>query len=411
MMPQFAQWRNDFGSVPGAVYWSVAAVLAPFASYGALAALPTLVARDRRHLGSTELLLLCTLAAGFVPFFAAWQFGASQLFFSHYGFIAACVLGAAGLLALAESAHRERPGALAAAAVFGAAWLVALIMLELVALPWFSTAPLALKLAAPGAGVFVVAALLGARARLRGAEAGRTIALGTTAALVVALALWKADVVAYWNVPYLLLGAVAIGLVAVALRTTARGRAGIWLTLSFTVLGFGLLDQPLDYVPNSVLGIPGKRFVAYGGGGQRMSHDLYEGLLWLRAHSSPGDAIAADNYDEPVGRRRYASYYYYSAFAERRVFVEGWLFSSRTHELGGTRVLEGRATPFPERLRLNKAVFVRGDPDALDVLVHDYGVRYLLVDRLHGFATPRVRGLGRLVFDNQAVSIYRVAAG
>ena len=412
-MPQLAEWRRGFGGLPGPLFWGVAVFVAPFASYGALAAVPTIAAQGRSLLGRTELLLLCVLGVGFVPFFLGSQFGASQIIFSHYGFVAGCVLAAGGLLALVERAERERPGGAAAAAVFAAAWLIAIGMLELVALPWFSTAPALLKIGVPGAGVLVVAGLLLARQRLRGAERGPAVALGTTVALVVALALWKAAILDYWNVPYLLLAAVAGGLAMLALRTARDRRGGIWLMLVLSVLVFGVLDQPLDCVPNRLLGLPGKRFDVFVAGNVRMSSDLYRGLLWIRAHSSTDDVIAVDNYYEPVGPvglHRSPSYFYYSAFAERRVFLEGWLFTRRANQLGASAVLEGRVIPYPERLRLNNAVFVRGDRRALGILVQRYGVRYLLVDRLNGFATPRVRTLGKLVFRNPSVAIYRVAA-
>ncbi|MDX6479103.1 MAG: hypothetical protein QOG29_1690 [Gaiellaceae bacterium] len=412
-MPQFAEWRRGFGGVPGPLFWGVAVLVAPFASYGALAAVPTIAAQGRSRLGRTELLLLCVLAVGFVPFFLGSQFGASQIIFSHYGYVAACVLGAGGLLALGERAERERPGGVAAAAVFAAAWLVAVGMLELVALPWFSPAPPLLKIGVPGAGVLAVAGLLLARRRLRGAERGWAVAAGTTLALVVALALWKAAILDYWNVPYVLLVAVAGGLAMLALGTARDRRAGIWLMLVLSVLVFGLFDQPLDSVPNRFLGLPGKRFDVFVAGNVRMSNDLYRGLLWLRANSSTDDVIAVDNYYEPVGPvglHRSPSYFFYAAFAERRVFLEGWLFTRRANQLGASAVVEGRLIPYPERLRLNNAVFIRGDPRALQILVHRYGVRYLLVDRLNGFATARVRALGKLVFRNPAVAIYRVAS-
>jgi hypothetical protein len=411
-MPQLAAWRGDFASVPGPVYWAVAAVLAPVATYGALAALPALLFQGRRRLDSTQLVLGFMLLVSLVPYFFGSQAGASELFFTHYGFAAGCVLGAAALVALGEGAVRERPGALRATALFGAAWLVALLLLELSGLPWFSTASPALKAGVPGAAVLCVAALLLARRRLPGAEAGTPVAVGITVALSCVLALWKANVIAYWNAPYLLLAIVSVGLALLAFATPRARRASVWLMLVLSVLLFGLLDQPLDYVPNRVLGLPGDRFIGFGGTGESaMSGRLYSGLLWLRAHSTPDDVIAVDNHYVVVGTHRYATYYYYSAFSERRVFLESWQFATRTYQVGGGDIPEGGPMPFPQRLRLNDAVFQGGDRRALDVLVRSYGVRYLLVDRFNGTASSRVRRLGRQVFSNPAVSIYRVGAG
>lgn len=411
IMPQFAEWRGTFENVPGAVYWGAAALFAPVATYGVLAAVPTVFSDRRRRLESTQLVLLSVLLVAFVPYFFGYQVGAGELFFSHYGVVAACVVGAGGLLLLTERAGRERPGAPLAAALFAVAWLVALLTVELVALPWYGTATHLLRRGVPGAGVLAVLALLLARRRLRGAEAGTALAVGVTALLASLLALWRAGVVVYWNTPYLLLATVALLLTLLALRTSRDRRGGVWLSLVLSVLVFAAVDQPLDYVPGRVLGLAGNRYFPFGPSRQpRMTNGLYRGLRWIRADSSTADVLAVNNHYEATGPLRYPTYYYYSAFAERRVFLEAWQFAARAPELGGVAVFGGRRTSFSQRLRLNDAVFRSGDRRALDVLVHRYGVRYLLVDRLNGTATPRVRRLGHLVFSNPAVSIYRVGA-
>jgi hypothetical protein len=44
----------------------------------------------------------------------------------------------------------------------------------------------------------------------------------------------------------------------------------------------------------------------------------------------------------------------------------------------------------------------------LRTLVRDYGVRYLVVDRVHGGEPARVARLGQRVFSNPAVAIFAV---
>jgi hypothetical protein len=52
-----------------------------------------------------------------------------------------------------------------------------------------------------------------------------------------------------------------------------------------------------------------------------------------------------------------------------------------------------------------------GKRDALSTVVRDHGVRYLVVDQLHGGDPARVSGLGQRVFSNEAVSLFAVTPG
>ena len=74
----------------------------------------------------------------------------------------------------------------------------------------------------------------------------------------------------------------------------------------------------------------------------------------------------------------------YAAFTERRIFPGGWGYSQRSKDDGYTEVSSGRLNPFANRLALNDAVFSDGSPAALETLRDEFGVRYLLVDRVNG---------------------------
>jgi hypothetical protein len=128
-----------------------------------------------------------------------------------------------------------------------------------------------------------------------------------------------------------------------------------------------------------------------------MTTALYEGLVWVRAHSSSCDVLAVSNH--LIGPPPAMSlYFYYSAFAERRIFLESWYYTPN-----GTRF----AQPFPARFALNNEATVHGSASALRRLGED-GVEYVLIDKLHGGGAREPAGVSRLVFDNKALDVYRI---
>lgn len=185
------------------------------------------------------------------------------------------------------------------------------------------------------------------------------------------------------------------------------GRSWRLLAPVAAVLMLGALDLPLDHarpVANRLLhGDP-----LYAASTAGLTNDLYRGLAWLRDETPEDAVIAVSNQYEYDVTSRYPSYYWYSAFGERRVFLEGWAFSARSNALGFGEVLAGNAVPYPERLRLNEAVFERGDARALGILVRDHGVRYLLVDEVHGGGAPAAQRFGSVVFANRDVTVRAV---
>jgi hypothetical protein len=192
---------------------------------------------------------------------------------------------------------------------------------------------------------------------------------------------------------------------AIATRRAAPPLRGLAVRLLLVgVLAAAALNVPLDLGQGLVDAWRGSRSFYHRGTG--LTSGLYQGLEWLRDRTSPDDVIAVSNYSVDPNKPEFDDLYY-SAFAERRVFLEGWLYSIKEQRLGDS-VITGPNMPYPERLRLNDAVFQRGDRHALRTLVRDYGVRYLLVDLVHGGHSERVAALGRLVFSDSDVAIYVV---
>ena len=60
------------------------------------------------------------------------------------------------------------------------------------------------------------------------------------------------------------------------------------------------------------------------------------------------------------------------------------------------------------RRRLNDALFNHAEVAALHVLIQQYGVRFLLVDRIHGSVDSAVLQLGRIVFADRDAFIVAV---
>jgi len=127
-----------------------------------------------------------------------------------------------------------------------------------------------------------------------------------------------------------------------------------------------------------------------------MSHALYRGLIWVRDHTGLCSVLAV-NYHDNDGRWE-DEYYYYTAFTERRVFLEAWAATAR----GGY----GEQS-YPTRFALDRLATQRGSPTALRKLAQA-GVSYVLIDKSHGGGAREPPNVSRLVFENGALDVYRL---
>ncbi len=298
-------------------------------------------------------LLLALFVAGQVPYLLYTHPGLSQVFFSEYGLMAACLVSAEGIRLLCARVPNKRVLATAMAGSAAAAVLA-----------------------------FALPSVLG----LHGAT-GRNAYLYADGALALVLT--------------------AAGGLAIAWR---RMRSVRWAYVAATALAVGATGRVLTVAaPTARLLAAGRPLYSRTGNG--LTSGLYRALDWIRTHTSPTSIIAVNNF------RDWSLYwtdgwavpddFYYSAFSQRTVFLEGWIYTQAATQ-APSAVYYGRQLLFPQRVRLDNEIFQWAHADALRVAAQLYGVRYLLVDRVHNRANPRLGTIARRVFTDRDASVYAV---
>ena len=167
----------------------------------------------------------------------------------------------------------------------------------------------------------------------------------------------------------------------------------------------GTLNTPLDWFPQ-LIGRWAEGKPAYSAEYSGLTSGLYEGLTWIRDSTRAGDVLVVNNHSlQPEGRD--SKYFYYSAFAERRVVLESWDYTPETAARGYFS-LPAELSPFPGRLAASNAVFRSGNERAARMLARDYGARYFVDDKVHGTTTPAFTRLFPVVFSNDDVDVYDI---
>ena len=347
VLVQYAQSRLG-GSF---VFWVLASVVGTAGFCAAtLAGLPAVLTLPELRRARSTSLLLSLLVASFAPFLLLSHKGGSQNFFTYYGLAAGALVSAQGLAVLWDRA-RTRAGAVPPRVLgAGIAWVA--LLLALAILPYAS---------------------------------GIHLGIGTRYAL--------------WNgVPAI----VVLGLIMLALSRRDR-RPVLSLMAAGSLIAVGALQTPLTtgQALISSLRVRATPYPRDSPVGQGLTPNLQQALSWIRHHTPTNAVIAVNNqYSDSV--RRAPTYCYYSAFGERRVFLEGW-----ENTIPAANLINPAITPFPYRLALNNALFLHADSQALAVMERRYGVSYLLVDRAHGPVQPRLGALAHVVFANPGVIVYR----
>jgi len=159
------------------------------------------------------------------------------------------------------------------------------------------------------------------------------------------------------------------------------------------------------------------------GNGGWLTKGLYEALSFLRDRS-PVDAVVAVNGPFLNDGQTSLADYYYSAFSERRIFLEGWFHSAdyqahvtrnvREHaaQLGRRRARsEAMLTapnPYSGRVAVLLRLFEENDPASFSRLAAQHKIDYLLVDKVHGRSVvPPARAVKKL-FGNPHAEIYQI---
>jgi hypothetical protein len=314
-----------------------------------------------RRVGTPSLgagLLVCLALAGAAPFLLFTHYGFSQVFFMEYGLVAVAPLAADALLWI-WSALRAR-ATLARLAVLGSACLAAVSMAAFAVPRWLDASI----------------------ARQNGLFSAIDLVLAGVAALVLA-----------------------------RLGLRRRRATAVWLYAAAALTVVALAAKPLTTVSPAVSRLAAAEPL-YSQTGNGLTADLARGLAWVRNHTDPHVVVAVNNYRDgslywATGWRT-PDDYYYTAFGERRTFLEGWVYAQRAFDIGEAGVFAGRKVPFPQRLALNEAIFQQADRRAFAYVVGRWHVRYLFVDRVHNWATPWLGYLALPVFCSRDAIVYAV---
>lgn len=175
-----------------------------------------------------------------------------------------------------------------------------------------------------------------------------------------------------------------------------RGRGGIVLLTAILVIG----------TPGLVMDMRKAARAPNGGAhpATQLPKSRVDAARWTREHSAPGDVLATNVHCRAVVHGWCDSRsFWLSAYAERRVLVEGWGFAPRMASLDPY-------APFWDQglLRRNDAAFTSPTEAGLRELRDRHAVRWLVVDRRVAPESPALRELARLRFDNGRMAVYQL---
>jgi hypothetical protein len=339
-------------ALPAAYAAGLAGMLLP------LAGLLYMLRRRHRQRLRRYALCLSMLGAGIVIANVFHQIGYSELYFQDTGYVAGCIVAADGLRLAWLDAGSALPISKRAAAIALGCWIGALTALVIVTSPTLhqsQTAVLRYAVLISGCVLFVGGCFLVARMRKRPTS-----------------------------------GLLGLGLIPILAASALASPIEISATTGLMLSGI-----PVALAQASAPNVRG------------LTPDLLAALRWLQAHSSVDAVIAVSNHwldaAETDGR-----YYYYSAFSDRQVFVEG--YDASRYEIA-TDIDTPTGADFAIRQMLNDDVFRYADAAALHTMTQKYSVRFLLIDsqdRDTDDDNPAVLKLGTVVFANAADTIVAV---
>ncbi len=133
---------------------------------------------------------------------------------------------------------------------------------------------------------------------------------------------------------------------------------------------------------------------------------------WLATQGNIDDVIVTNAHCFQIVVRRGcdARSFWLSALAERRVFLEGWGYTS---ENATTRVRPDvdyrfQPSPWPQRLQRSNAAVSAPTPTLLRRLRQRHRVRWIFADKTVHMPAPALKGITALRYENRAVAVYEL---
>ncbi|GAA4559989.1 hypothetical protein GCM10023193_18910 [Planotetraspora kaengkrachanensis] len=215
--------------------------------------------------------------------------------------------------------------------------------------------------------------------------------------------------------PYIALLVIAVVPVIVMYVT---GRAGLraWTVIILFLTSAGLPAAWFTRVVSTVeKDTPTSPVNFHGLAHPVVAQAVPQGILtagrWLRAHSEPNQLVATNShclwgYESPCDSREA----WVAALTERRVLVEGWMYTPTNNDrwrLGGQRV-DGLPFWDAERLSLNDAAFYRPSWSTMRQLQERYGVHWLFVDERRINPDSHIGDVAKLRFRSGDYAIYEI---
>jgi hypothetical protein len=346
------------GALADVGYWLLAAPIGTLGYFAAplLGLILWLTLRGRAPLGPMPLLCVSLLLVGAAGFFVVRDEFREQTYMSTYGLIAIMPLAATGFLRYGDTQLRSPAVGWRKLGIFAAIWVTAVVVLELRAdRLWASQHYLRADLATYGPVALAIGALI----------LGALILKGRARQLLAALAV-------------------------------------------MAVMLSAILDTPLDLIPYTVRNLQNGTPLHQASPAGLRTREL-RGMEWIR-DNVPKDAVLAVSNDRTAHTSDLGPLDGdYPAFTEDRTFREAWAYTTRANEIGQIDTIAGRKDPFPARTRLERALYERGNRDALRTMVERYGVTHIVVSKKDGAVNPRLYRLGSLIYSNDAIDVIDVS--
>ncbi|GGK08749.1 hypothetical protein GCM10010123_43270 [Pilimelia anulata] len=136
---------------------------------------------------------------------------------------------------------------------------------------------------------------------------------------------------------------------------------------------------------------------------------------WLRAHTPTDTVLASNQHCRPPQRRRSVCdprQFWLAAAAQRRVLVEGWVFTPPANAYASAHRLSSDEIPYwdPPKLAANDAAYTTPTPFTVGLLRDRYGVGWLVVDTRRPHDAAALAAVAPRRFAAGDVAIHEVPA-